>query len=282
MSKFLNSMKSMFLLTGLTLLVVFIGRALGGQTGMLVALIFAVAFNGFSYWYSDKIAIKMTNSHPVTRQEAPYLYEIIERLAQRAGLPMPKIYITPSQQPNAFATGRNPENAAVAVTEGLLRILDREELEGVLAHEMAHIKNNDVLIGTLAAVMAGVITTLADMAQWTLLFGGLGNDEEEGSGLAALPLIILGPLAAMLIQMAISRSREYLADTTGAQLAGNARGLANALLKLHQASRMIPMQVSPAASHLFIVNPFSGRALVTLFSTHPPIEDRVKRLQSMM
>lgn len=280
MNQFTNDVKSMLLLTSLTLLMVFAGQALGGRSGMLIALIFAIGFNGFSYWYSDKIAIKMTSSRPVSREELPELYASVDRLVFQAGLPMPKLYVTPSQQPNAFATGRNPENSAVAVTEGLLRILNKDELEGVIAHELAHIKNRDVLIGTLAAVLAGVITTMANMAQWAMLFGGLGgNDEEEGSsGLAALPLIILGPLAAMLVQMAISRSREYNADLAGAQFTGNPSGLANALLKLQQSSKMIPMQVNPATSHLFIVNPFAGKNLMNLFSTHPPVEERVKRL----
>lgn len=276
----LNSLKSAFLLSALTIITVLIGQALGGQSGMVIAFGFALVFNGISYWYSDKIAIKMTRSRPISREESPYLYGIVESLSQRAGLPIPRLYLTPSRQPNAFATGRNPQNAAVAVTQGLMELLDREELEGVLAHELAHIKNRDVFISTLAAVMAGVITILADMAQWALIFGG-NNDEEEGSGLAALPMIILGPLAAMLIQMAISRSREYHADATGAQIAGSSEGLSRALLKLQQASRYLPMQVSPAASHMFIVNPISGRALLSLFSTHPPVEERVKRLQKI-
>lgn len=281
MTGFSSSFKSVMLLTALTLMVVVFGRALGGQTGMLVALLFALAFNGFTYWYSDQIAIKMTRSKAVTREELPYLYEMVEKLVYRADISMPKLYITPSPQPNAFATGRNPQHSAVAVTEGLLSLLSREELEGVLAHELAHIKNRDVFIGTLAAVLAGVITTLANMAQWAMIFGGIGRDEEEGSGLAALPLIILGPLAAMLVQMAISRSREYLADAAGAEIAGNSQGLSQALIKLHKGSRMIPMQVSPATSHLFIVNPFTGRSMLSLFSTHPPIEERVKRLQNL-
>lgn len=282
MNRFTNVFKSTMLLTGLTLLVVFIGQALGGRGGMVIALGLALVMNGVSYWYSDKIAIKMTRSRPVSREEQPSLYEMVEKLTDRANLPMPKLYITPSDQPNAFATGRDPKHAAVAVTEGILRVLNKEELEGVLAHELAHVKNRDVFIATLAAVMAGVISTLANMAQWALLFGGLGGDDEEGgSGLAALPLIILGPIAAMLVQMAISRSREYLADATGAEIAGNPNGLANALQKLQMASQRIPMDVSPATSHLFIVNPFSGRKMMNLFSTHPPMEDRVKKLLSM-
>jgi heat shock protein HtpX len=283
MNGFANQFKSYTLLTVLTILVVVIGMLLGGQVGMIFALGLALIFNGVTYWYSDKIAIKMTGSKPTSRNEYPELYTLVEELTQRAKLPMPKLYITPSYQPNAFATGRNPENSAVAVTEGLLQLLNKEELRGVIAHELAHIKNRDVFVGTLAAVMAGVITTLANMAQWAMIMGGLGNsdDEEESSGLAALPLIILGPIAALLVQMAISRSREYLADSTGAEIAGQSSGLANALLKLKHGSAQITMAVNPAASHLFIVNPLSGRSFLSFFSTHPPIEERVKRLNNI-
>lgn len=268
----------------LTVLVIMAGSTLGGKTGMLVALVIAAVMNFSTYWLSDKLAISMTKSVPLDKNHYSYLYKMVERLTENAKMPMPRLYLTPSQQPNAFATGRNPENAAVAVTEGLLRILDHEELEGVIAHELAHIKNRDTLISTLAAVMAGVITTLANWAQWALLFGGMGGSDEEGEGaggLAALPLIILGPIAAMLVQMAISRSREYMADTTGAKIAGNSRGLANALLKLEQASKVLPMNVNPAASHLFIVNPFTAQKMLSLFSTHPPIGDRVQKLRSL-
>ena len=273
-----NQVKTITLMSLLTILVVVIGGALGGRGGMQTALMFAILMNGFSYWFSDKIALSMTRSQPVSRQEHPELYAMVEKLSERAGLPVPRVYISDSYQPNAFATGRNPQNAAVSVTTGLLQLLNREELEGVIAHELAHIKNRDVLISTVAAVMAGVITMLAQWAQWALLFGS-SNDEEEGGGLASLPLIILGPIAAMLVQMAVSRSREYLADSTGAQIAGNPNGLASALLKLERGSSMIPMKVNPAASHLFIVNPLNGQRLVSLFSTHPPIQERVKRLE---
>ncbi|GAB6172143.1 zinc metalloprotease HtpX [Paradesulfitobacterium aromaticivorans] len=276
-----NQLKTITLMSVLTILVILIGRGLGGEQGMIIAFIFALIMNGGSYWFSDKIALTMTRAVPLSREENPYLYEIIERLAYQAGLPMPRVYGIPSNQPNAFATGRDPAHAAVAVTQGLLQILSREELEGVLAHELAHIRNRDVLISTTAAVMAGVITTVANWAQWALMFGGLGSDDDEGSGLAALPLIILGPLAAMLVQMAISRSREYLADSTGAEIAGQPYGLASALAKLERASTMVPMQVNPAASHLFIVNPLHGQRLISLFSTHPPIPERIKRLNSM-
>lgn len=281
MSGFGNQMKTLILMSVLTVLVVLIGATLGGQSGMIVALVLAIVMNGGSYWFSDKIVLSMTGAQPLSRRDNPELYTMVEILAARAGLPMPKLYLIPSHQPNAFATGRNPKHSAVAVTQGLLSILNRDELEGVIAHELAHIKNRDVLISTIAAVMAGVITTIANWAQWALLFGGGNNDEEESSGLAALPLIILGPIAAMLVQMAVSRSREYLADSAGAKIAGNSNGLANALLKLQQASRMAPMDVSPAASHLFIVNPLNAQRLVNLFSTHPPIEDRVRKLRNM-
>lgn len=283
MSGLTNRLKTVMLMGLLTAIVVVAGRAIGGQSGMIMAFLFALLMNGGSYWFSDKIVIKMTRSKPFTREENPQVYDMVEKLARNANLPMPKLYITPSPQPNAFATGRNLQHAAVALSEGILRILNREELEGVVAHELAHIKNRDILISTFAAVMAGVVTMLADWAQWALIFGGFNNnnDDEGPSGLAALPLIILGPLAAMLVQMAVSRSREYLADSTGADIAGSSEGLANALLKLERGARAIPTDVNPAASHLFIVNPLTGRQALNLFSTHPPIEERVKRLKSI-
>lgn len=276
-----NQFKTLILMSSLTILVVLIGSAIGGRSGMIMAFMFALIMNGGSYWFSDKIALSMTKSIPVSKQENPELYFIVEKLTINGGMPMPKLYLTPSPQPNAFATGRNPNHSAIAVTQGLLAMLDREELEGVIAHELAHIKNRDILISTIAAVMAGVITTMANWAQWALMFGGGQGDEEEGGGfLAALPLIILGPIAAILVQMAVSRSREYLADSTGASIAGQSRGLSNALLKLEQSSRAIPMNVNPAASHMFIINPISGLKLANLFSTHPPTEDRVRKLRS--
>ena len=281
MNCFGNQIKTLLLMSVLTILVVLIGRGIGGQSGMLMALVLALVMNGGSYWFSDKIALSMTGAKPLTRNDNIEIYNMVERLTANAGIPMPRLYITPSTQPNAFATGRNPKHSAVAVTQGLLNILNYEELEGVIAHELAHIKNRDVLISTIAAVMAGVITTMANWAQWALMFGMGNSDEEEGSGfLAALPLIILGPIAAMLVQMAVSRSREYLADSTGARIAGHSRGLSKALLKLDQASRVVPMDVNPAASHMFIVNPLSAKRLMNLFSTHPTIEDRVRRLQN--
>lgn len=281
MSSFGNQIKTLLLMSVLTILVVLIGRGIGGQSGMLMALVLALVMNGGSYWFSDKIALSMTGAKPLTRNDNIEIYNMVERLTANAGIPMPRLYITDSTQPNAFATGRNPKHSAVAVTQGLLNILNYEELEGVIAHELAHIKNRDVLISTIAAVMAGVITTMANWAQWALMFGMGNSDEEEGSGfLASLPLIILGPIAAMLVQMAVSRSREYLADSTGARIAGHSRGLSNALLKLDQASRVVPMDVNPAVSHMFIVNPLSAKRLMNLFSTHPTIEDRVRRLQN--
>lgn len=282
MNGFGNQIKTVFLMSLLTVLVILAGNAIGGSGGMQIAFIFAMVMNFGSYWFSDKMALAMTKAQPISREQSPELYAMVERLADNANLPMPRLYMTPSPQPNAFATGRNPNHAAIAVTQGLMQILNREELEGVLAHEMAHIKNRDILISTLAAVMAGVITTLAHWAQWALMFGGAGgNDEEGASGLAALPLIILGPIAAMLVQMGISRSREYLADATGAEIAGNSSGLANALQKLERSSAAIPMNVNPSASHMFIVNPLNARRVANLFSTHPPIEERVKRLYTM-
>lgn len=276
-----NQFKTVLLMAFLTVLVIIIGSALGGRSGMIVAFVFAMVMNFGSYWFSDKIALSMTRSRPLAREENPQLYSMVEKLSSNAGLPMPKLYLTQSPQPNAFATGRNPSHAAVAVTEGLLQLLDKEEIEGVLAHELAHVKNRDILIGTLAAVMAGVITTMAHWAQYALMFGGLSGDDDDGGGLAALPLIIFGPLAAVLVQMAVSRSREFMADSTGAKIAGNPHGLANALLKLERGAQVIPMNVNPSTSHMFIVNPLNAQKLMSMFSTHPPIAERVKRLNSL-
>lgn len=268
---------------GLSVLLVLMGNALFGQSGAVMFFFIALALNFFSYFYSDKIAIKMTRSYPVSEAEAPDLYAIVGKLSNRAGIPMPKLFVTPSDQPNAFATGRNPAHSAVAVTEGIMRLLNRSEVEGVLAHELAHIKNRDVLIGTVAAAIAGAISMMASAFQWAAIFGmGRGDDDEGGAGLiGGLAMAIIAPIAAMIIQMAISRSREYSADATGARLAGSPDGLANALLKLESAAHRIPMQVNPAASHLFIVNPLSGTSLAKLFSTHPPIQERVDKLRSI-
>jgi heat shock protein HtpX len=276
-----NQIKITILLALLTGVILWIGHLFGGQQGMIIALIFAGAMNFFSYWYSDKIVLKMYRAAEVTPQQSPELYEIVSSLANNAGLPMPKLYIIPSETPNAFATGRNPEHAVVAVTEGLLRLMDRNEISGVIAHELAHVKNRDILIGSIAATMAGAIMLLATIARWSAIFGGMSGDDDEG-GLGIIGLIvmaIIAPIAAMIIQMAISRSREYLADSTGSQIARNPNGLANALEKLGAYSKRIPMNANPSTAHMFIVNPLTGKSLMNLFSTHPPIEERVARLR---
>lgn len=278
----MNNIKTLFLLVTLTLVLVWAGGALGGKQGMTIALIFALGMNFISYWFSDKIVLRMYRAKQVTEAEAPDLYSIVRSLVQKAGMPMPKVYMMDQEQPNAFATGRNPNHAAVAVTTGIMRILTREELQGVIGHELSHIKNRDILISTIAATIAGAISYLAQMAQWAMIFGGhRGDDDERGSPIAAFVMMIVGPIAAMIIQMAISRSREYAADSGGAEIAGNPRYLAGALRKLHMASQKIPMHANPATSHMFIVNPFSGGGIVKLFSTHPPIEERIARLESM-
>ncbi len=279
-----NLFKTAVLLAALTSLVVLIGHAIGGQQGMLIAFILAVAMNFGSYWFSDRIVLAMYGAQPIEEAQAPDLYRIIRRLTTRAGIPMPRVYVIPGDTPNAFATGRSPQHAAVAVTEGILRMLDDEELEGVLAHELSHVKNRDTLTMTVAATLAGVITYLAHMAQWAAIFGGGRRDDEEGSGggvFGALLMAILAPIAAMLIQMAISRAREFQADASGAQLVGRPWGLAKALEKLEMASKMAPMDATPATAHLFIVNPLRGEGLLTLFSTHPPIQERIARLRAM-
>ena len=281
-----NTLKTFLLLAALTALFLVIGQAFGGRTGLIIALVLAGALNFFAYWYSDKLALKMAGARPVSPAEAPELHQIVAKLAAQAGIPTPKVYVIPTETPNAFATGRNPENAAVAVTAGLMHLLDWDELEGVLAHEIAHIKNRDILVSTIAAVLAGAIAYLADMAQWSLFFGGIfgGNDEEDRNPLnyvGLILMIILAPLAAMLIQLAISRSREYLADATGAKICRCPLSLARALEKLEAWNRKLPMQVNPAQAQMFIVNPLKGRGLAHLFSTHPPIEDRIRRLVEM-
>jgi heat shock protein HtpX len=278
----MNNIKTLFLLVTLTLVLVWAGGALGGKQGMTIALIFALGMNFISYWFSDKIVLRMYGAKQVTEAEAPDLYSIVRSLVQKAGMPMPKVYIMDQEQPNAFATGRNPNHAAVAVTSGIMRILTREELQGVIGHELTHIKNRDILISTIAATIAGAISYLAQMAQWAMIFGGhRGDDDEGGSPIAAFVMMIVGPIAALIIQMAISRSREYAADSGGAEISGNPRYLAGALRKLDMASHKIPMHANPATSHMFIVNPFSGGGILKLFSTHPPIEERIARLESM-
>ena len=278
----MNNIKTLFLLVTLTLVLVWAGGALGGKQGMTIALIFALGINFISYWFSDKIVLKMYGAKQVTEAEAPDLHSIVRSLVQKAGMPMPKVYIMDQEQPNAFATGRNPQHAAVAVTAGIMRILTREELQGVIGHELSHIKNRDILISTIAATIAGAISYLAQMAQWAMIFGGhRGDDDEGGSPIAAFVMMIVGPLAAMIIQMAISRSREYAADSGGAEISGNPRYLSGALRKLHMASQKIPMHANPATSHMFIVNPLTGGGILKLFSTHPPIEERIARLEAM-
>jgi heat shock protein HtpX len=277
----MNNIKTLFLLVTLTLILVWAGGALGGKQGMTIALIFALMMNFFAYWFSDKVVLRMYRARQVSESDAPELYSIVRRLVQKAGMPMPRVYIINEDQPNAFATGRNPEHAAVAVTTGIMSILSHEELQGVIAHELSHVRHRDILISTIAATIAGAISFLAQMAQWAMIFGGRGDDDEGGSPIAALAMMIVGPIAALIVQMAISRSREYSADEGGARLAGNPRYLAGALRKLHAASRKIPMHANPATSHMFIVNPLSGGGLLKLFSTHPPIEERIARLESM-
>lgn len=276
-----NQIRTTVLLTLMTVFVLFVGQMLGGRQGMFIALILAAGMNFFSYWYSDKIVLRMYNAKEASPHAAPEVYGIVKELVQRAGLPMPKVYVIPQESPNAFATGRNPDHAVVAVTEGLLRIMDRNEIAGVLAHELAHVKNRDILIGSIAATMAGAIMMLATMARWSAIFGmGRSDDENGGGGIIGLIIMsIIAPAAAMLIQMAVSRSREYLADSTGAAFAGNPEGLARALEKLGAYSRGKPLDANPATAHMFIVNPLSGSGVQNLFSTHPPIEERVARLR---
>lgn len=277
-----NQIRTTILLAVMTALILWVGQLLGGRQGMIIALIFAAAMNFFSYWYSDKLVLKMYRAGEVTPGQAPELYETVRRLTQRAGLPMPKLYVIPQQTPNAFATGRNPEHAVVAVTEGLLNIMEHDEVAGVLAHELAHVKNRDILIGSIAATMAGAIMVLATMARWSAIFGGAGSNDDEGGGTGFIGLIamsIIAPMAAMIIQMAISRSREYQADATGAGFAGNPEGLARALEKLGSYSKRLPMNANPSTAHMFIVNPLSGKNLMNLFSTHPPLEERIARLR---
>jgi heat shock protein HtpX len=281
--KDMNTIKTVGLMTFLMVLFVAIGGALGGRGGMVMAILFATVMNVGMYWFSDKIVLRMYKAQPVTESEAPEIYAIVHTLVQRAGMPMPKVYVIPDETPNAFATGRNPEHAVVAVTHGITRLLSREELTGVIAHELAHIKHRDMLTGTIVATIAGAISMLAQMAQWSMIFGGGRRDDDEGgSPIVAIVMMIVAPIAAMLVQMAISRTREFEADKGGAGIAGSPSGLANALLKLEKGSQIIPMHdAKPATAHMFIVNPLTGGGLFKLFSTHPPIEERVKRLNEM-
>lgn len=281
-----NTLKTGALLAVLTVLFVFLGGLAGGEQGMVMAFLFAGLMNFASYWWSDRIVLWMYGAQEVSEAEAPEFHGLVRRLAQRAGLPMPKVYIIPSETPNAFATGRNPQHAAVAATQGILRILTPEELEGVMAHELGHVRNRDILISTIAATLAGAIMMLARMAQFAALFGGgRSQEDEEGGGAGGIVgmvlLAVLAPLAAMLIQMAISRAREYLADAAGAQISRKPQALASALEKLERAAHAVPMEANPSTAHLFIVNPLRGSGLLSLFSTHPPVAERVARLRAM-
>jgi heat shock protein HtpX len=276
-----NRIKTVLLLAGLTAFLIFMGKVIGGRQGMYLAFLLALAMNFFSYWFSDKIVLRIYGAQEVSPAEAPQLHQMVEELAREAGIPKPRVYIIPDDSPNAFATGRNPEHAAVAVTEGIMRLLTPTELKGVLGHELGHVRNRDILISTIAATLAGAIMILADIARFGAIFG-LGRDDDEGPGLLGIIVMsIIAPLAAMLIQMAISRSREYLADETGAHLAHNPESLARALEKLAMGSQRVPMDASPATAHMFIVNPLTGSSLMNLFSTHPPIEERIARLRAM-
>lgn len=281
-----NGIKTAALLAVLTALLILIGGALGGQSGMVIAFVFAILMNAGSYWFSDSIALRMAGAREVSEAEAPELYALVRELTAYARMPMPRIAIMEELAPNAFATGRDPNHAVVAVTTGIMRILDRRELAGVLAHELGHVKNRDILISSIAATVAGAITMVAQMAQWAMIFGGFrSNDDEEGGGIADLVggmlMLIVAPIAASLIQLAISRAREYSADETGARIHGDPLALASALEKLEAAARHVPLHVSPAASHMFIVKPMTGFSMENLFSTHPPIPERVARLRRM-
>jgi len=276
--------KTAFLLTAMTLLLLLIGRAFGGQNGMIIALVVAVVMNFSAYFFSDKIALATYRAQPVTREQLPRAYAAVERLTQKIGIPMPKMYVIPTESPNAFATGRNPQHASVAVTHGILQLLTDEELEGVLAHELGHVNNRDILISSVAATLAGAITLIASMGRWAMLFGGFGGggrDDRRGGGLGALFMLIVAPIAATLIQLAVSRSREYQADATGAHFTGNPYALASALQKIDAYARRLPMQASPSTAHLFIIQPFLGVSagvFANLFSTHPPTAKRIERL----
>jgi heat shock protein HtpX len=276
-----NALKTVLLLGLLTGFMIVVGDRLGGRNGMILALVIAAIMNFVSYFYSDKIALMSYRAQAVTREQLPRVYEVVERITQRQGLPMPKIYVIPTESPNAFATGRNPSHASVAVTQGILQLLSDEELEGVLAHELGHVRNRDILISSIAATLAGAITILARMAYWGALFGGVGGRDREdrgGGGIGALFMLILAPIAALLIQLAVSRSREYEADATGAHFTGNPYALARALEKLDADSKRLPMVASPSTAHLFIVQPLVGMDFASLFSTHPPIRKRIERL----
>ncbi len=281
----MNAVKTTLLMTVLTVLLIFVGNLIGGNNGMVFAFVFALIMNFGSYWFSDKIVLAMYGAKEITQDQHPTIFEIVQDLTTRAGLPMPRIYMIDSEQPNAFATGRDPQHAVVAVTAGIMRLMPKNEIRGVIAHELAHVKHRDILISSIAATIAGAITMLANMAQWAMIFGGFGgrssNDDERGNPIAALVMMIVAPIAAMLVQMAISRSREYDADEGGAKISGDPMALAHALRRLEAAKNEIPMQATPATAHMFIINPLSGKSLMNMFSTHPPIDDRIARLEEM-
>jgi heat shock protein HtpX len=279
----MNTAKTVLLMAVLTVLLVLAGNLIGGRGGMMIAFLFAIVMNFGSYWFSDKIVLRMYHGRELAQGDNPSLFQTVQELAGRAGIPMPRLYLIEGEQPNAFATGRDPEHAALAVTEGILKTLPPDQLRGVLSHELAHVKHRDILIGTVAATMAGAISMIASMAQWALIFGGgrSSNDREGGSPLGGLVMLIVAPIAAMLVQMAISRSREFEADAGGAQISGNPLSLANALRTLDRKAGEIPMDANPATAHMFIVNPLSGGGLAKLFSTHPPMEERIARLEGM-
>ncbi len=278
----MNTLKTVFLMTLMMILLLLIGSLLGGEQGMIIAFAFSLLMNFGSYWFSDKIVLMMYRAKEVTEAEAPRLFALVARVASQAHIPMPRVYLIASETPNAFATGRNPEHAAVAATEGILKLLSEDELEGVLAHEFAHIKHRDILTGTIVATMVGSITFIARMAGWAMMFGGGSRDRRDSNGIAELAMLIVAPIAAVLMQLAISRSREFAADEGGAKITGRPLSLAQALGKLERKSEQLPMEgVSPATAHLFIVNPLRGGGVMKLFSTHPPIEERIERLQQL-
>lgn len=279
----MNGFKTVILMTVMMVLFLLVGNILGGQSGMMIAFLFSLALNFGSYWFSDKIVLTMYRAQQVSKNDFPQLFDSVEKLAMKAELPMPKVYVMDNPTPNAFATGRNPQNSAVAVTTGIMKILNKEELEGVIAHELSHIKNRDILVGTIAATLVGTITFVARMAGYAAMFGGSSRDDDRGGNIFyELALLIVAPIAAVMVQMAISRSREYMADESGAQISGKPLGLASALNKLSQANKMLPMAHAGASSaHMFIVNPLTGKSLMKLFSTHPPIEERIERLKEI-
>ncbi len=277
-----NNFKTFVLLAAMTALLIVAGGVMGGRNGLMISFVLALVMSFGSYWFSDKIALKMSGAREVDATQAPELHSMVRNLVQRASLPMPKVYVMPAMTPNAFATGRDPKHSAVAVTEGLMQILDRDEMEGVLAHELAHIKNRDILISSIAATLAGTMTGLANMFQWAMIFGtGRDEDNSPASMISGIAMMILAPIAAGLVQMAVSRSREYEADRIGAQICGRPLSLANALLKLERGAQLVPMAANPATAHMYIVNPLRGASFAKLFSTHPATDERVARLRAM-